>query len=135
MLVEHARELAGIADATHAEYGAGGSPVISMLACSLVATEIEIEIVPGTRLAEAHGSLRATEPTNCSYGLSPAFEHIASAGGLIVSARDDTGEVRAVERTDHPFYVGTLYQPQRRSAPDDPHPLLLAFIDAVLADT
>ncbi len=32
MLVEHARNLAGIPDAVHAEYGAGGTAVISPLA-------------------------------------------------------------------------------------------------------
>ena len=132
MLVEHARELAGVADAAHAEYGHGGTPVISLLSCSLVATEIDIDIVPGTRLASIHGSLRSTEPTNCNYGLAPDFDHLATSGGLIVSARDDTGEVRAVERADHPFYLATLYQPQRRSTPESPHPVLTAFIGAAL---
>lgn len=133
MLVEHARELVGVSDAAHAEYGPGGTPVISTLACSLVDTEIDVEIVAGTRLAAIHPSLRTTEPTNCSFGLAPDFAHIASAAGLVVSARDDTGEVRAVERPDHPFYLATLYQPQRRSTPDAPHPLLVAFVEAVAA--
>jgi hypothetical protein len=34
--------------------------------------------------------------------------------------------VRAVERNDHPFYLGTLYQPQRSSTREHPHPLWLA---------
>ena len=50
-----------------------------------------------------------------------------------VSAIDDTGEVRAVERADHPFFIGTLYQPQRTSSPDAPHPLWVAFVSAVAA--
>ena len=50
-----------------------------------------------------------------------------------VSAIDDTGEVRAVERADHPFFIGTLYQPQRTSSPDAPHPLWVAFVGAVAA--
>lgn len=131
MLVEHARELVGVVDAAHAEYGGGGTPVISALACSLVESEIEIDIVPGTRLAGIHPSLHATEPTNCSYGLAPDFDHIAATAGLVVCARDDTSEVRAVERPDHPFYLATLYQPQRRSTTDAPHPLFVAFVEAV----
>ena len=50
---------------------------------------------------------------------------------MVVSAVDDTGEVRAIERADHPFFVGTLYQPQLRSTPEAPHPVWLGFVDAV----
>jgi len=39
---EHARNLAGIADASHAEYGPGGTPVISLLSCSLMDQTITI---------------------------------------------------------------------------------------------
>ncbi len=50
---------------------------------------------------------------------------------MSVAAVDDTGEVRAVERSDHPFYLGTLYQPQRSSTREHPHPLWVAFVAAV----
>lgn len=58
---------------------------------------------------------------------------MANDHGLRVSAIDDTGEVRAIERTDHPFFVATLYQPQLRSSAEDPHPIFVGFVDAVLA--
>ncbi|HVM66389.1 MAG TPA: hypothetical protein VMU14_16085 [Acidimicrobiales bacterium] len=45
---------------------------------------------------------------------------------------DDTGEPRAIERTDHPFFVGTLYQPQLQSTPQRPHPVWLGFVRAVM---
>jgi hypothetical protein len=38
-----------------------------------------------------------------------------------------------VALSDHPFFVGTLYQPQISSAPDDPHPLIVAYLRAALA--
>jgi CTP synthase (UTP-ammonia lyase) len=37
-----------------------------------------------------------------------------------------------VEISDHSFYVGTLYQPQLSSAPDSPHPLIVAYLRAAL---
>lgn len=132
MLVEHARNLLGIDAASHAEYGEGGVEVVSLLSCSLVESQIEISITPSTLLARIHpGEGRRVERTHCSYGLSPAFGHVATSAGLRVSAIDDTGEVRAVERADHPFFIGTLYQPQRTSSPARPHPLWVAFVEAV----
>jgi CTP synthase (UTP-ammonia lyase) len=130
VLVEHARHVLGIAGASHAESG-GGDPVITPLSCSLDGMTIEIRICGGTILSTLHGGVgSATELTTCNYGLDPARPSLATSGGMIVSAVDDTGEVRAVERTDHPFFVATLYQPQLRSSPDHPHPVWLGFTRA-----
>jgi len=132
MLVEHARNVMGIEAASHAEYGGAGVPVVSLLSCSLVESEIEISITPGTRLAQLHPrESRRIERTHCNYGLSPDFAHIASAGGMRIAAVDDTGEVRAVERSGHAFFLGTLYQPQRTSSPEHPHPVWTSFVRAV----
>jgi CTP synthase (UTP-ammonia lyase) len=133
VLVEHARNLMGIPDASHAEYGVVGTPVVTLLACSLVESQIEIRITPASRLAAIHCGTTSVERTHCSYGLEPAFAHIAAGGGLVVSAVDDTGEVRAVERPDHPFFIATLYQPQRTSQPGAPHPIWSHFVQAALA--
>ncbi len=133
MLVEHARTLGGIADAAHAEYGLGGTPVITLLACSLQDQTITIELTPGSLLARLYGNLVAVENTTCSYGLAPELQHIACEHGMRIAATDATGEVRAIERNDHPFFVGTLYQPQLRSAPDSPHPVFIGLLDAARA--
>lgn len=133
MLVEHARNLAGIPDAAHAEYGTGGTAVISLLACSLQGRTITVKLTRGSQLAALCGSLHAVEHTTCSYGLAPEMQHIADEHGMRVAAVDDTGEVRAVERTDHPFFLATLYQPQLRSAPGLPHPVFVGLLKAVIA--
>ncbi len=119
MLVEHARNLAGIADASHAEYGPSGSPVITLLECSLQDQRITVGLAPGSLLAELHGAQSVVEHTTCSYGLAPELQHIAGEHGI--------------ERVDHPFFVGTLYQPQLRSTPGAPHPIFLGLIDAGIA--
>jgi CTP synthase (UTP-ammonia lyase) len=130
VLVEHARSLAGIPDASHAEYGFGGTPVISLLSCSLQDQTIAVELAPGSRLAALYGTLRAIERTNCSYGLAPEVQHIANDHGMQVAATDATGEVRAIERPDHPFFLATLYQPQLSSAPGRPHAVFTGLLDA-----
>ena len=130
MLVEHARNLVGIDDAVHAEYGEIGSPVITILACSLQDQAISIELIPGSILESLYRSQRATERTTCSYGLAVDMQHIASEHGMRVGATDETKEVRAVERVDHPYFVGTLFQPQLRSAPGAPHPVFVGLLEA-----
>ena len=133
MLVEHARNLVGITDATHDEYGGEGTPVITLLACSLQDQSITVKLTPGTLLATLYGSELSEERTTCSYGLSPSLQQIADEHGMRVAAVDDTGEVRAVERVDHPFFVGTLYQPQLSSMASRPHPVFLGLLAAVAA--
>jgi CTP synthase (UTP-ammonia lyase) len=132
VLVEHARSLAGIADAAHAEYGGPGTPVITLLACSLQDQTITVELTPGSRLAALHGTRQVVEHTTCSYGLAPEVQHIAGEHGMRIAATDATGEVRAIEREDHPFFMGTLYQPQLRSAPGTPHPVFVGLLEAAL---
>jgi len=129
VLVEHARNLCGIADATHAEYGDEGTAIVTPLACSLNGTTIDISITPGSRLESIYGSSSAREQTTCNYGLEPAHAPLADAYGMRVAAVDHTGEVRAIERTDHPFFVGTLYQAQLTSEPGAPHPIWRAFVE------
>lgn len=133
MLVEHARNLIGIADAVHAEYEGPGTPVVTLLACSLADNEIDIAVTPGSKLHDIYGADTGQERTTCNYGLAPAFDHIARTAGLRVGAVDDTGEVRAVERDDHPFFMATLYQPQLSSSPAHPHPIWSAFVAACSA--
>jgi CTP synthase (UTP-ammonia lyase) len=135
VLVEHARNLAGITDATHAEYGLGGTPVITLLECSLQDQRITVELAPGSLLEKLHGAARVVENTTCSYGLWPEVQHIAGEHGMRIAATDDTGEVRAIERSDHPFFVGTLYQPQLRSTPGAPHPIFAGLLEAAHAAT
>jgi CTP synthase (UTP-ammonia lyase) len=133
VLVEHARNLAGIADAAHAEYGPGGTPVITLLECSLQDQTITVVLASGSILAMLYDVERVIEHTACSYGLSPDLQHIAGEYGMRVAATDAAGQVRAVERVDHPFFVATVYQPQLRSAPGAPHPVFLGLLDAALA--
>jgi CTP synthase (UTP-ammonia lyase) len=133
VLVEHARNLAGIIDAAHAEYGPGGTPVITLLECSLQDQRITVDLVSGSLLAKLYGTECVVENTTCSYGLSPEVQHIAGEHGMRIAATDATGEVRAIERVEHPFFVGTLYQPQLRSEPGAPHPIFLGLLDAARA--
>jgi CTP synthase (UTP-ammonia lyase) len=130
VLVEHARNLCGVGDASHAEYGLAGNPVITLLSCSLQDQTITVDLARESKLARMYGRPRAEERTTCSYGLAPEVQHLAGENGMRIAATDATGEVRAVERTDHPFFIGTLYQPQLTTSPKSPHPVFVGLLAA-----
>lgn len=131
-VLEFARSVAGRPGAWHAENREAepdAEALVVPLACSLVGHESEVDLVAGTRAAEAVGSLRRRERFHCGYGLVAGAERPLEAAGLVVSGRDGEGAVRVVELPDHPFFVATLFQPEL--ADDQPHPLVAAFLAAV----
>ncbi len=130
-VVEYARNVLGWADAEHAETAPEAArAVISPLQCALVEATGSVRLFPGTRIASAYGVSETTEGYRCSYGLNPQFQAALIAGPLRASADDDTGEVRAVELDDHPFFVATLFQPERAALKGESPPLVLAFVSA-----
>ncbi|HEY6513080.1 MAG TPA: hypothetical protein VI032_13930 [Burkholderiaceae bacterium] len=133
-LIEHARHVLHWADAEHAETSPDAArPVIALLACALVeATEV-VRLVAGTRIAQAYGASQAQEGYHCRYGLNPAFRGALLQGPLVASAFDAACEVRAIEHADHPFFVATLFQPERAALGGRVPPLVAAFAQAALA--
>jgi len=96
----------------------------------LVGQHITVDLTPGSRLAELYGDLQVQELTTCNYGLATDFTNLADTYGLRVAASEPDGGVRAIERVDHPFFMGTLYQPQLRSTSDAPHPVFVGLLRA-----
>ena len=85
----------------------------------------------GTRTAELYGTTEAIEDYYCNYGVNPEYQRRLEERGLRVSGVGDEGEIRIVELSDHPFFLGTLFLPQARSTRAHPHPLLRGYADAV----
>jgi CTP synthase (UTP-ammonia lyase) len=135
VLVEYARNVAGIADATHAENDPhAGTHVVTPLACALYGESREVRTVPGTRAAAICGGGPMAGYHFCGYGLDAAFLARLEAAGLVVSGHaSDAGVefVEIVELPDHPFFLATLFHPQMAPEESALHPLLVAFADAV----
>ena len=130
-VIEVARHVLGWADAEHAETAPdSGRAVISALVCSLVEVSEQVTLKPGSRIAAAYGRGTATEGYHCRYGLNPAFAEQLTRGPLRATARDEQGEVRAIELDDHPFFVCTLFQPERAALRGEVPPLVLSFVRA-----
>lgn len=133
-VVEYARNVLGWADAEHAETAPDAArAVISPLECALVEVTGPVRLFSGSRIASAYGVSETTEGYRCRYGLNPEFQAALVAGPLRAAADDETGEVRAVELDGHPFFVATLFQPERAALNGGSAPLVVAFASACAA--
>ena len=134
-VIEYARNVLGWQDATTGETdSAAALAVISPLSCGVLDGSASIHLLPGTRIAAAYGTDEATEEYRCSYGVNPDFRTSLVAGPLRETARDDTGDLRAVELDGHPFFVATLFQPERAALRGQPAPLVNAFLAACVVE-
>jgi CTP synthase (UTP-ammonia lyase) len=133
-VVEYARNVLGWHDADHAETaeGEGRRLVISALECSLVEACETLRAVPGSQLAAAYGAPTFEEGYRCRFGLNPDFLDALLAGPLTVAATGPADDVRALElrRGAHPFYLLTLFQPERAALQGQAPPLVRAFVAA-----
>jgi len=130
-VIEYARNVLGWADADHAETAPDATrAVIAPLACSLVETTKVVRFFPGTRIALAYGVDESLEGYRCRFGLNPKFQLALVAGPLRASADDETGEIRALELEGHPFFVATLFQPERAALKGLLAPLVVSFLSA-----
>jgi CTP synthase (UTP-ammonia lyase) len=130
-LIEFARNVAGLIAADHAESNAHANTlVVTQLACPLVEKTGALHFASGCRLQRAFASTQASEVYHCSYGLNAAYRTQLENAGLCFSGFDDVGEVRAFELPSHPFFIGTLFQPERSVFRGEVHPLIRAFVQA-----
>jgi CTP synthase (UTP-ammonia lyase) len=130
-LIEFARNVAGLADADHAETNpAAELPLISLLSCSLVEKTGVVRFNPASRLREIYGADTTHEGYHCRFGLNPDYTSALESSGLRFSAFDASGDIRAFELPVHPFFIGTLFQPERAALRNEPAPLINAFVRA-----
>ena len=133
-MIEIARNVAHLPLADHAETNPVGTElVISALTCSLAETSGAVRFVEGSRIARAYGNLSAEEGYHCNYGINPAYRGRLEDAGLFFSAFDSKGAIRGAELAGHPFFVGTLFQPERLALRGLPPPLVTAFVRAASA--
>ncbi|WP_202307359.1 CTP synthase C-terminal region-related (seleno)protein [Dryocola clanedunensis] len=129
-IVEYARNVMGWKDAGHAETESEGRLVIVPLVCSLVEKSDVINLAPGSKIAAAYGREEIEEGYRCSYGISEQFAEAPGQQPLAATGWDNQGAIRAVELTDHPFFVGTLFQHERNALKGRPAPLVEAMLRA-----
>jgi CTP synthase (UTP-ammonia lyase) len=103
------------------------APLIVQLSCSLSGTKAKIITEPSSWLREILGGTETVEEFNCNYGLATEFRPMFAGSAMQFIAHDEAGQERAFRLSSHPFFVGTLFQPERRALAGALHPLVRAF--------
>jgi CTP synthase (UTP-ammonia lyase) len=130
-MLEYAEAVWGV-NALHAETNPeAANAVIAPLVCSLIGVADSLIFEKGSRLETLYGQSSAEEEYHCNYGFNAAYENRLATGDLKIAARDKHGGVRAVELDGHPFYIGTLFQPERAALKGKTPPLVQAFVQSV----
>lgn len=132
-VIEYARNVLDWQDAAHAETDRTGRMVISPLSCSLVEQRGAVRFEAGSRIAQAYATLSSDEGYHCNFGLNPEFTAALAGKALDITAWDTDGDVRGVELQDHPFFVATLFQSERAALQQQDSPLVIAWMQAALA--
>lgn len=112
VLIEYARNVAGLEDADHAESNPEATAlVVTPLACSLVGRTGRVKLDPASRTARWYGALEGIEQFVCSFGLNPGHRELFEKDPMRIVGWDDEGDPRVVELAGHPFFVATLSSP------------------------
>jgi CTP synthase (UTP-ammonia lyase) len=131
-LLEYARNVLHLNSANHTELApATEFPLLHRMQCSLVEKSQKILATGKGRFASWYGASEGSEQFHCSYGLNPAYENLFENSPLQITARSEDNEVRAIELTGHPFFLATLFQPERKALAGQLHPLVFAFLSNV----
>ncbi|SDX98069.1 CTP synthase [Modestobacter sp. DSM 44400] len=149
MVIEAARDLAGIADANSSEF----DPDTEHAVIATMATQLDVvaghrdmggtmrlgsypaSLQKGSVVAGAYGATEITERHRHRYEVANAYRDQLSAAGLLFSGTSPDGtlvEFVELPADVHPFFVGTQAHPELKSRPTRPHPLFAAFVCAAI---
>ncbi len=146
-VVEYARHVALLTDANTTEINpAGPHPVIDIMPEQkrLMAEEkygatmrlgaYEARLKEGTLARKAYGGDTISERHRHRYEVNPEYIDRLEKAGMVFSATSPSGvlmEIAELPRKIHPFFLGTQFHPEFQSRPLAPHPLFVAFLQAV----
>lgn len=149
MVIEAARNLAGIKDAISAEFSDTGTPVIATMEDQrdVVAGKEDMggtmrlglytaDLTAGSLVAKVYGAKQISERHRHRYEVNNAYRDSISSAGLVFSGffkERDLVEFVELPQEVHPYYIGTQAHPELRSRPTRPHPLFVGLIAAAVA--
>lgn len=107
-------------------------PLISALSCRLTDEKRAIRILPSSKLSTAIGKSSLEEEYRCGFGMNPNYAHLFKESDLQFVAFNEEQIPQAFELTNHPFFVGTAFQPERSSRDGINHPLISTFVSKMI---
>jgi CTP synthase len=151
-VIECARHLAGMPDASSTEFGPCDTAVVGLLTEWARGNEVEQRAEGGdlggtmrlgaypAHLAEHSlvrtlygGEAEITERHRHRYEVNVHLRGRLEEAGLRFSGMSPDGILpEIIEYPDHPWFIGVQYHPELKSKPFDPHPLFAGFIRAAV---
>ena len=150
-MVEFARNVLGLEDATSVEFDAetknpliflidefidaSGSRQIRTSTSPMGGTmrlgEYECDTKEGSNLREAYGASTIFERHRHRYEANPAYRESLEANGMEITG-ESHGLIEAIEVKDHPWFLGVQFHPEFTSRLQNPNPAILAFVKTAL---
>ncbi len=150
-VIEAARSLAGIENASSTEFGPTEEPVVGEMKEWMRGNELEIRraggdlggtmrlgayenaFAPDSRIAKIYGATRVFERHRHRYEVNTKYRAALEAKGMKFCGMSPDGLLpETVEFADHPWFIGVQYHPELKSRPFEPHPLFASFIAAAV---
>lgn len=130
-VIEYARNVLGFTKADHGESNPETAmPVMTQLSCSLVEATGVIKLKEDSRIRQIYAANEIIEQYHCNFGFNPEYEFLFEKGEMKITGADTNGEPRVVELAAHPFFIATLFQPERSALSGNRHPLIAAYLQA-----
>ena len=132
-VIEYARTVLGLADADHAEANPNAQrAIVAALSEPRVERTAAVILDPASRVADFYKRTEVAERYRCHFGLNPEYVTPLHRAGLRVAGVAEDGSAAVVECAEHPFFIGTLFMPERTSRSAAPHPLVSAYLKAAV---
>ncbi|MGB3561757.1 MAG: CTP synthase [Thermoanaerobaculia bacterium] len=145
MVIEYARNVCGIEDATSSEFDADAAHAVIYKLRDLLGVEemggtmrlgaYPCHLKEGTLAEQTYGVPEISERHRHRYEVNQKYLQQLTDHNLVVSGMSPDGKfVEMVELEDHPWFLGCQFHPEYKSKPTDPHPLFVSYIRAALAE-
>jgi CTP synthase len=150
-VIEAARSLAGVTNASSTEFGPAEEPVVGEMKEWMRGNELEMRkaggdlggtmrlgaydnvFKAGSRIAEIYGATHVSERHRHRYEVNTKYRQVLEQKGLVFCGLSPDGLLpETVEFPDHPWFIGVQYHPELKSRPFEPHPLFKSFIAAAV---
>ncbi|MCF8059376.1 MAG: CTP synthase [Bacteriovoracaceae bacterium] len=138
-MVEFARNVAGLKNATSEEFGQKGEYVVHYMVgqseelakggtMRLGAYDCHLE--KGTLAQKVYGSENISERHRHRLEVNNEYVDTLKKAGMVISGTNQNlNLVEVIELENHPFFIACQYHPEFKSKPFSPHPLFKCFIE------
>ncbi|HYU31045.1 MAG TPA: CTP synthase [Thermoanaerobaculia bacterium] len=144
MVIEYARNVCGIKEATSSEFDPETDSAIIYKLRDLLGVEelggtmrlgaYPCRLQEGTLARRIYGgAAEISERHRHRYEVNQKYLPALKEHGLVISGLSPDGKfVEMVELPDHPWYLGCQFHPEYKSKPTEPHPLFVSYIAAAI---